>query len=64
MSQKIIFHVGTSKTATTSIQHVLMDNRVWLLRAFSLYYLLSARLAKKVEARRSAGDLCLGGGNF
>ena len=64
MSQKIIFHVGTSKTATTSIQHVLMDNRVRLLRAFSLYYPFSARLAKKVEARRSAGELYLGGGNF
>ena len=63
-NQKIIFHVGTTKTGTTSIQHALMSSRVRLLEEFSLYYPFSPRLVQKVERKENDDESFIGGGNF
>lgn len=63
-SRKIIFHVGTTKTGTTSIQHALMNSRVRLFEEFSLYYPFSPRLVQKVARKASDDESFVGGGNF
>ena len=63
MPNKLVLHIGTTKTGTTSIQHFLYENRNYLSDKFSLMYPVSKGIVKK-NKKKSEGVKFIGGGNF
>lgn len=63
-SKKIIFHIGTTKTGTTSIQHSLINNQAYLFDKFSIHVPISNRLEKKIKLKERGEKDFIGGGNF
>lgn len=63
-AQKVIFHIGTTKTGTTSIQHSLVHNHSLFLDQFSLYVPRGDQLQEKMLDKEKGGKIFVGGGNF
>ena len=57
---KLILHIGTTKTGTSSFQRILATNQKFLLEKFSIYYPTTKRLQGLLENV----DEFIGGGNF